>query len=164
MRIKMQALNNTKYKSSIDVGWKIFNQHGIKGLYQGFYPTILGEVIGMGIHFGAYEGIIREFRHTHDHPPSKMVSFFAGGIAGCLSWLLTYPLDYIKTIIQSDDPSDRKFASGTEAALIKYEEEGLRTFFKGLGITMLRAFPVSGVGFVIFEYFRHLMIQKKTSD
>jgi hypothetical protein len=103
-------------------------------------------------------------RNSHDHPPSKKVSFFAGGIAGCLSWLSIYPIDYIKTIIQSDDPSDRKFVSGTKAALIKYENEGLRTFFKGLGITMLRAFPVSGVEFMTFEYCRHLMLQKKTSD
>jgi hypothetical protein len=122
MRIKMQAINNTKYKSSIDVGRKIFNQHGIKGLYQGFYPTILGEVIGTGIYFGTYESVIRKLRNSNDYPPSKKVSFFAGGIAGCLSWLSIYPIDYIKTIIQSDDPSDRKFVSGTKAALIKYEK------------------------------------------
>ena len=79
-----------------------------------------------------------------------MITFFAGGISGCLSWLLTYPLDYIKTIIQSDDPSSRKYHSATRAALMKYEEEGIRTFFKGLGITMLRAFPVNGIGFVTF--------------
>ncbi len=42
MRIKMQIVNNTKYKSSIDVGMKIYSKYGIKGLYQGFYPTILG--------------------------------------------------------------------------------------------------------------------------
>ena len=105
MRIKMQAISNTKYKSSINVGKKIFASYGLEGLYQGFYPTILGEVIGLGLYFGAYEGIIRQFQQSHhNEPPSKTVSFFAGGIAGCLSWLFTYPLDYVKTLIQSDDP------------------------------------------------------------
>jgi solute carrier family 25 carnitine/acylcarnitine transporter 20/29 len=61
MRIKMQ-ISNTKYNSSVQVGRKIFEQYGIKGLYQGFYPTILGEVMGMGIYFATYEGVIRQLR------------------------------------------------------------------------------------------------------
>lgn len=40
-RIKMQTYHNTKYKSSIDVGKKILKKYGIKGLYQGFYPTLI---------------------------------------------------------------------------------------------------------------------------
>jgi len=104
-RIKMQTHNNTKYTSSIDVGTKIFKEYGIKGLYQGFYPTLLGEIISLGIYFGSYEAFIREFKTTqHEDPPTKTLSFFAGGVAGCLSWRATYPLDYIKTIVQSDDP------------------------------------------------------------
>lgn len=67
-----------------------------------------------------------------------------------MSWLFTYPLDYIKTLIQSDDPGNRKYPTAIKTAMIKYEEEGVRTFFKGLGITMLRAFPVNGVGFLTF--------------
>lgn len=103
MRIKMQILNNTKYKSSIDVGRKIYSKFGIRGLYQGFYPTLLGEVIGSGIYFAIYEGFIRKFGSSNEGPPSTIISFTAGGLAGSISWLLTYPLDYIKTIIQSDD-------------------------------------------------------------
>lgn len=33
---------------------------------------------------------------------------------------------------------------------MQYQEEGIRTFVKGLGITMIRSFPVNGVGFVTF--------------
>lgn len=40
-RIKMQGHHAKKYKGSIDVGKKIYVQHGMRGLYQGFYPTIL---------------------------------------------------------------------------------------------------------------------------
>jgi len=32
-----------------------------------------------------------------------MVSFFAGGISGSASWLLSYPIDYIKTRMQSQN-------------------------------------------------------------
>lgn len=30
-----------------------------------------------------------------------MISFLGGGLAGSGSWLFTYPIDYIKTLIQS---------------------------------------------------------------
>jgi hypothetical protein len=30
-----------------------------------------------------------------------MAAFLAGGLAGCNSWLFTYPVDYVKTIMQS---------------------------------------------------------------
>jgi hypothetical protein len=33
---------------------------------------------------------------------------------------------------------------------MKYREEGFKTFVKGLGVTMLRSFPVNGIGFVSF--------------
>lgn len=40
-RIKMQGLNTNNYKGSIDAGKKIYAKYGMRGLYQGFYPTIL---------------------------------------------------------------------------------------------------------------------------
>lgn len=43
------------------------------------------------------------------------------------------------------------YRSSIGCSLIKYREEGFKTFFKGLGVTMLRSFPVNGAGFVAFE-------------
>jgi hypothetical protein len=34
---------------------------------------------------------------------SLFASFILGGISGASSWLFTYPIDYIKTLIQSQD-------------------------------------------------------------
>lgn len=49
---------------------------------------------------------------------------------------------------------NRKYQTALRAALLKYQEEGPRTFVKGLGITMLRAFPVNGIGYMTFEAVR----------
>jgi hypothetical protein len=42
-------------------------------------------------------------------------------MAGSLSWFFTYPLDYIKTIIQSDDVDNRKYQTAMKAVIMKYE-------------------------------------------
>jgi hypothetical protein len=39
--MQVQKGNNQKYQGSIDAGIKIYKTYGIKGLYLGFYPTLL---------------------------------------------------------------------------------------------------------------------------
>ncbi len=39
--MQIQKGNNQKYKGSIDAGRQIYKNYGIKGLYLGFYPTLL---------------------------------------------------------------------------------------------------------------------------
>ena len=34
----------------------------------------------------------------------------------------------------------------------RYAQQGIKTFYRGLGITLLRSFPVNGAGFVAFEH------------
>ena len=86
-----------------------------------------------------------------------VASFFLGGFAGAASWFFTYPIDYIKTVIQSQNVNKLQFKSAVHCARMKYEEEGMRTFYKGLGVTMLRSFPVNGIGFVAFELAMNFM-------
>jgi len=43
----------------------------------------------------------------------------------------------------------------------QYQLEGYKAFFKGLGVTMLRSFPVNGVAFFSYEYFMRFMGWKK---
>lgn len=55
-RILLQLQKKTgKYNGSVDAGIKIYKQHGIKGLYLGFYPTLLREVIAMAVYFSTFE-------------------------------------------------------------------------------------------------------------
>ena len=79
-----------------------------------------------------------------------MISFFAGGIAGSASWFFSYPVDYIKTKMQSQNLYDLKYRNSMDCAKQMYKKEGIRTFFKGLGITLLRSFPVNGVAFLSY--------------
>jgi len=46
----------------------------------------------------------------------------------------------------------------------QYQLEGYKAFFKGLGVTMLRSFPVNGVAFFSYEYFMRFMGWKKAWD
>ena len=80
-----------------------------------------------------------------------MWSFVAGGIAGPLSWLLPYPVDYVKTKMQSQNLKKLDYRNARECALQQYREYGMKELYKGLGVTMIRAIPVNAVAFFAYE-------------
>jgi hypothetical protein len=46
---------------------------------------------------------MREFNKQKDIQVSLTSALMAGGLAGVATWTIAYPLDYIKTIVQTDD-------------------------------------------------------------
>ena len=86
--------------------------------------------------------------------PSMTFDLLAGGLAGTTSWLATVPLDVIKTRIQSDPLTvgGRYVASGIRQCVIDgWRAGGWRVFYRGLGATCLRAFPVNAVTLVVYS-------------
>jgi solute carrier family 25 (mitochondrial carnitine/acylcarnitine transporter), member 20/29 len=68
-------------------------------------------------------------------------------------WCSIYPIDVIKSKIQTDcfSKEKRKYSSSLDCAKKIYAKEGIRGFFKGFGPCILRAGPVNASSFVAFE-------------
>lgn len=94
---------------------RIFQEHGLRKLYLGFYPTILRESIGLGCYFGVYDALIKNF--THNGNVNLWGSLLAGGFAGLGFWAFIYPIDYIKTVIQADSLTQPKFRGSWHCAM-----------------------------------------------
>jgi solute carrier family 25 carnitine/acylcarnitine transporter 20/29 len=67
----------------------------------------------------------------------------AGGIAGCVTWASVYPLDVVKTRVQTQIDSEpllgegRKWHGGMGSwgcARAAYRQGGFSVFFDGLGV------------------------------
>ena len=71
--------------------------------------------------------------------------------AGVISWMSVIPLDVVKSRIQADDPSNRKYKGMWDASRHIYREGGLKMFTRGSLAVILRAFPVNGATFVGWE-------------
>jgi len=147
-----KEVGKSKYRGSIDAGKDVFRKFGVKGLYLGFNSTFVREVAALSVYFYSYEYIMRLFANegqTSYHTP-LYYALLAGGVAGSNSWLFTYPIDYVKTVMQSQNLEKMKYRSSWHCTVEQYKSEGWKAFFKGLGITMLRSFPVNGVAFLSF--------------
>lgn len=65
--------------------------------------------------------------------------------------MLGYPFDYMKTLMQTDDLENLKYRNLREVFRRRLSEGGVKTFYKGLGVTLIRAVFVNAGAFFSFE-------------
>ncbi|KAL3228995.1 Mitochondrial glycine transporter YMC1 [Nakaseomyces bracarensis] len=155
VRIRLQTQTtsgpNAEFKGPIDTIKKLRNQ---KSLMRGFVPTLLREGHGCGTYFLAYEALVARQINSGiqrtDIPPWKLCLF--GAFSGTALWLTVYPIDVIKSVMQTDKLGEPQFGKNfIQVAKTLYKKQGLGAFFKGFGPTMLRAAPANGATFATFE-------------
>lgn len=149
------------YKGPVDVCTSIIKKHGITGLYRGMGVTLWRETPAFGLYFATYDTIkdrVTNFLEEKDekHPiPSHAhawaASALGGGISGALTWAVIYPFDVIKTRIQTS-PLEKHLRRGMwTVGRDIVEGHGWRYMFRGLGVTLARAFPVNAIIFPVYE-------------
>lgn len=74
--------------------------------------------------------------------------FLAGGLAGVTSWAQCYPVDTIKSRVQSNST---KYKGAMDCIRQTYRSEGIPGFFGGFRATMYRAFLTNAVTFLTYE-------------
>lgn len=150
------------YKGPIDACLSITRRHGLfRGLYRGMGVTLWRETPAFGMYFATYDAIKSRVESLLDdgganhavpsHARAWASSALAGGVAGAFTWAIIYPFDVIKSRIQTG-PLDRELQRGMwTVARDIVEERGWRHLFRGLGVTLARAFPVNAIIFPVYE-------------
>lgn len=86
----------------------------------------------------------------HKENPSSLHILFAGGLAGTFSWLTTFPIDTVKSRLQADVTN--RYNGVWDCIVKSYREEGMRFFSRGLGSTLIRAFPMNAACFLVVSW------------
>ena len=145
----------SSYATFVDV----YKRSGLRGLYLGGAITSLRDSIGYGWYFWSYELTKRLLLSRQPDPylqPSASDVLMSGGIAGVITWASVFPLDVVKTRLQTQsvtDPEARALLRHTAAEPAKPSamavardigrSEGILGFYRGLGICSIRAFVVN---------------------
>ncbi|XP_023037230.2 uncharacterized protein LOC26530003 [Drosophila willistoni] len=110
--------------------------------------TVFCTLSGFSCYFVSYEFIMRQRKQ-----PSIPYTLLAGGCAGMASWLACYPIDVIKTHMQSDSLGNlAKYNGFVDCAIKGYGKEGIHFFFRGLSSTLIRAFPMNAACFFVVSW------------
>lgn len=149
------------YSGPFDCIRQIYQQHGLLGIYKGQAATVVRECGGFGFYFLLYEELIQRTLKAH---PSKSRNDLEtwrvclyGGLAGYAMWLPIFPVDVIKSKIQTDgfSPSSsiqkRMYSSTWDCVKQTFAKDGIGGFYRGLLPCLLRAAPVNAATFLGFE-------------
>lgn len=159
-----QQMEGMGCKSRTTTSWAMMKQivksDGFSGLYKGNLITIMREMPAYAAQFGSYE-IVKNFL-TSRYGESQFLNFLAGGFAGFMCWVASYPQDVIKTNLQCGKNyiSHRFLRDGgiINCAKSIYSREGIRGFWRGFSACTMRAAIANAFTFVAYEEAKKLFI------
>lgn len=122
--------------------------------------------IGYGFYFWSYELGKRNLANDADSEMQEALKvLLCGGLAGVVTWASIFPLDVVKTRVQTWDvlkgteeaaaaqpllaSSKAERPSTLTIARQVYQIEGAAAFFRGLGVCSARAFIVNAVQWAV---------------
>ena len=114
----------------------IVKTSGYKGLARGLLTTIVREVPAFGLYFGSFEYLMRLLPDYKDYNPWV---FTAGGLAGVISWVPTYPIDVVKSRLQADGfGAQASYRGPLHCLKSMLAQEGYYVLVRGIGSTVIR--------------------------
>lgn len=84
-----------------------------------------------------------------------------GGVSGAIARTATSPLDVVKIILQCQRGPNPKYTGVADAFSKILAEQGVKGFWKGNNLALLRIIPYSAVKFAAFETYKPYFADKK---
>lgn len=140
------------YPNVFSAASSITKAAGPRGLFTGYFPTLLEDVPDMACKFAAYESMRQLHRRMvggRDASPHE--DFAMGALAGAAAAAATTPLDVVKTRMMCTAASRPTMASAAASVLAA---GGPGAFFAGVGARALSNGINSAVFFCAFEAIR----------
>ncbi|KAJ9659005.1 carnitine transporter [Coniosporium apollinis] len=140
-----------KYSGGLDVVRQLYREGGIRSVFRGSAMTLARDGPGSAAYFATYETIKRRLTPKNaDGLPGELsltAVMAAGGAAGVAMWIPVFPVDTIKSRLQSAE------GSPTIGGTIKevYRRGGVKAFFPGFGPALARAVPANAATFLGVE-------------
>ncbi|KAI8911075.1 mitochondrial carrier domain-containing protein, partial [Gorgonomyces haynaldii] len=162
IRLQVQSAANKVYDGPFDFLRKVYASHGFAGIYKAQAITMVREFGGYGIYFATYEYLIQKKMKDNRIDRNQVSAWHQllyGALSGYALWLVIYPIDAIKSKLQTDafNPSDRAFKSSMDCLKKTLAQQGVSGLYKGFWACMLRAGPANASTFAAYEIAMNLL-------
>lgn len=145
---KSSVAGGTFYHGPWDAINQIYAQRGVAGIFKGQGVTMWREAFGYGIYFSVYEYLVQKSLAKSNTKRSDLPAWQSclfGAVSGYILWIGIYPIDVVKTKIQTDSliRSQQQY-NGMLDCLIKVgKSQGLAGLYRGFIPCMARAGPAN---------------------
>lgn len=134
---------------------EIIRAEGVRALFSGMRPTLLGIMPYAGLSFSIFETMKAKVCESRQDSPQAALRAYErlamGAVSGLLAQSATYPLDIVRRRMQTYPQQYRNEGQVIRAVL---KETGVRGLFKGLSMNWIKG-PVSiSISFVVNDTLR----------
>ncbi|KAG0465050.1 hypothetical protein HPP92_019214 [Vanilla planifolia] len=137
-RVQASALSSPKLTSKL-------SQIGIRGLYRGSIPAVLGQFSSHGLRTGIFEASKLILINVAPTLPDIQVQSTASFCSTFLGTAVRIPCEVLKQRLQAG-----LFDNVGEAIVGTLQQDGLRGFFRGTGATLCREVPFYVAGMSLY--------------
>lgn len=141
------------YDGIKDVLRSVYKEGGIRGLYRGVGPTLIGILPYAGLKFYIYEEL-----KTHvpeEHQKSIVMRLSCGAMAGLFGQTFTYPLDVVRRQMQVESlqpsVSGHRYKNTWDGLSFIVRNQGWKQLFAGLSINYIKIVPSVAIGFTAYD-------------
>ncbi len=153
------TIQNTASEGLWHSARSVVRVEGLRGLYRGMLPSILGSVPYVGIDFAVYDTLKRHIPRKEDGTLPTVHTLAAGALAGSIGQTVAYPIDLVRRRLQVQTVSSNMAAQqhiehygGMWDAFRKiYRQEGIAGFYRGLTPNYIKVIPALAISFASFE-------------
>ena len=157
IKTRLQTAPPGTYSGSIDVTMKTIRADGVKGLYRGMGPPLIGVTPIFALSFFSYDlgkKLVYAATPNRTNSTLSLAELSAAGFFSAIPTVLVAgPAERIKVLLQlqAQSSSGPKYNGPVDVVRQLYKEGGLRSIFKGTGGTLARDGPGSAAYFAAYE-------------
>ena len=158
----------SKSSSPLTKFLSLCRESGVRGIFRGWSATVCRDVPFTFFFFGGYEfwtctllksqsSVVCFKSEAKNHIPSeeKLNAFgiyLAGGSAGAFAWGVAFPVDCVKSYMQTSTKADGNVSLRKAILHIYQVRGGVAGFYRGWSAAVLRAFPANAGLFLGYEF------------
>jgi solute carrier family 25, member 42 len=146
-----------------------YRRAGVRGLFRGITPTLLGILPYSGIAFCLNEQGKRELQHLTGREVTTLERLQCGAISGLVAQTVTYPIEVTRRRMQTiglvgthetalssclgDSTTMKDAAPPTLVSTVTrlYQEQGVRGFLKGVSVNWMKGPVAFSISFTTFD-------------
>ncbi|WJX88553.1 Folate transporter 1, chloroplastic [Trifolium repens] len=159
-----RASHLPSYKNTAHAIFTITRSEGLRGLYAGFLPGVLGSTVSWGLYFFFYDKAKRRYARSREEKLSPGLHLASAAEAGALVCLCTNPVWVVKTRLQLQTPlhQTRPYSGLYDAFRTIMREEGFSALYRGIVPGLFLQVSHGAIQFTAYEELRKTIVDLKS--
>ncbi|GAV72209.1 LOW QUALITY PROTEIN: Mito_carr domain-containing protein, partial [Cephalotus follicularis] len=159
-----RVTNLPVYKNTAHAILTISRLEGLRGLYAGFAPAVIGSTISWGLYFFFYSRAKRRYSKNREEKLSASLHLAAAAEAGALVCLCTNSIWLVKTRQLQTPLHQTQYCGIYDALRTIMREEGWSALYKGIVPGLLLQVSHGAIQFTAYQDIRRVIVDFKSQE